>query len=336
MELKKKKLRPAKSMKKLRWGVAGCGNFLEHTFLPSFQNLKRSRLVSVYSSNLTRAKFIANKFNANNSFDNFAEFLESDIEAVYISSKNSDHYWQVIEAAKAGKHILCEKPVAMSVEEAEKMIDICTRNKVKLTINYVLRYDPIIKKAKELIDSNLLGKIISISTNLNIDFKPNDNFRFKRSESGGGVLRDLGTHTIDLLRYFGGEISDINGVLDNVIYPGEVEDFALAIVKFQKGGYGSFNVSYNANNPNNRIEILGYNGSILIENLLGKKHTHAKMTINLKNEAKRPFRRRANRQLYLLRSVQRAFTKDTPLLIAGKDGLINMQLIEKLEKKNSE
>ncbi len=93
-------------VKKLRWGVAGCGNFLENTFLPTFQHLKKSRLISVYSSSKQRAEFIKQKFNAENSFHSYEEFLESDIEAVYISSKNSDHYEQVILAAKAGKTII--------------------------------------------------------------------------------------------------------------------------------------------------------------------------------------------------------------------------------------
>ncbi len=334
MDPKFKKIRRSAVLpKKLRWGVAGCGHFLETIFLPTFQHLKKSKLVSVYSTNINRASFIANKFNANASFDNYAEFLNSEIDAVYISSKNSDHYWQVIEAAKAGKHILCEKPLALTAKEADKMVDICKKKNVKLTINYVLRYHPIIKKTKELIESNLLGKLISISTNFNIDFKPNDNYRFIRAHSGGGALRDLGTHTIDMLRYLGGEITTINGVMDNVIFGGDVEDFASAIVKFEGGGYGSFNVSYNVKNPYNRIEILGHNGVILIENLIAGKNTTAKMTIHLKDEAKRAFRRRANKQLYLLRSVQRSFLKDKPLVVTGYDGLVNMRLMEELEKK---
>jgi len=334
MDQKFKKIKKsAKIPKKLRWGVAGCGDFLETTFLPTFQHLKKSKLVSVYSSNINRANFITSKFGANTGFDNYADFLNSEIDAVYISSKNSDHYCQVIEAAKAGKHILCEKPLSLTSKEADKMVDICNKKNVKLSINYVLRYHPIIKKTKELIESNLLGKLISVSANFNIDFKPNDNFRFIYAQSGGGALRDLGTHTIDMLRYLGGEIIDINGVMDNVIYTGEVEDFASAIVKFESGAYGNFNVSYNVQNPYNKIEILGYNGVILIDNLIAGKNTTAKMTIHLKDEAKRAFRRRANKQLYLLRSVQRSFLKNKPLLVTGYDGLVNMRLMEELEKK---
>ncbi len=319
--------------KKLNWGVAGCGNFLENTFLPTFQQLKRSKLTSVYSSNKKRAEFIKQKFNADNSFDDYKEFLKTDIDAVYISSKNSDHYNQVILAAKAGKHILCEKPLSITVEQAEEMVDICKENNVILTINYVFRHHPIIKKTKEFIDGNLLGKIVSISAKFNFDYKPNDNFRFTLNGSGGGALRDLGTHLIDLLRYLGGEIESISGAIDNVIYDSEVDDFAIGIVKFKNGGYGDFNVSFNVSEPVNRIEILGHRGTIIIDKMIGQKHATSKMTISLENEGRKAFRRRANRQLYLLRDVQKAFLKNENPLITGYDGLVSMQLITELEEK---
>ena len=231
MEKRFQKIRLRKKLpRKLKWGVAGCGNFLENTFLPTFQNLKKSKLVSVYSSNEQRAEFIKHKFNAENSFYNYQEFLSSDIEAVYISSKNSDHYQQVMDAANAGKHILCEKPLSITSEQAQEMVEVCKKNNVILTINYVMRYHPIIKKTKEFIDGKLLGKIVSISAKYNFDYQPNDNFRFNMDESGGGALRDLGTHMIDLLRYLGGEISSISGSVDNVIYDSKVDDFAAALI----------------------------------------------------------------------------------------------------------
>ena len=319
--------------KKLNWGVAGCGNFLENTFLPTFQHLKRSKLISVYSSNKKRAEFIKQKFNAENSFDSFQDFLKSDIDAIYISSKNSDHYQQVIQAAKAGKHILCEKPLSITAEQAQEMVDVCNENNVILTLNYVFRHHPIIKKTKEFIDGNLLGRIVSISVKFNFDYKPNDNFRFSLDESGGGAMRDLGPHMIDLLRYLGGEINSINGVIDNVIYDSDVDDFATAVVKFENGGYGDFSVSFNVSEPVNRIEILGHKGTIIIDKLIGQRHAASKMTINLKNEGRKAFRRRANKQLYLLRDVQKAFLKNSTPLITANDGLINMQLITKLEQK---
>src|SRR3989339_1110631 len=100
--------------RKLKWGVAGCGNFAENSFLPALLLAQRSKLVSIYSHDLKRAKNLAMKFGARNSFDDFDSFLGSDIDVVYISSVNSDHHWQVLKAANAGKNILCERPIALS------------------------------------------------------------------------------------------------------------------------------------------------------------------------------------------------------------------------------
>lgn len=329
----KKKIQIPKRLRRLRWGVAGCGHFLENTFLPTLQQAKRSQLVSVYSSTAERANFIASKFTAEEAYSDYDEFLKSDFDMLYVSSANAHHYEQVIKAAKAGKNILCEKPLALTSEQAKEMIDVCEENGVFLTVNYVYRFHPLIVKARDLVENNLLGKILSISTQFNIDFPPNDNFRFNKELSGGGALRDLGTHMIDLLRFFGGEISEVTGFLDNAIYTSEVEDFATGLVKFEKGGYGGFQVSYSSKKSFNRIEITGYKGSISIENLIGKKNVPAKLIIDLDGESRKIFRKRANKLLYLIRSVQKAYFKNQPLQVTGYDGYINIKLMEELERQ---
>ncbi|MFC2084606.1 Gfo/Idh/MocA family protein [Bacteroidota bacterium] len=332
MQLKDKRLKlQSKRIRRLKWGVAGCGRFLEGTFLPTLQQVKRSKLVSVYSSDIHRAKYIANKFGAQYYYNSFDEFLASDIEAVYISSKNSDHFWQVAACANAGKKILCEKPLALDSNQASEMINLCKENNALLSINYVYRFHPLVVKTKELIDKNTIGKIVSISADFNIDFAPGDNFRFVKSQSGGGALRDIGTHMIDILRYFGGEIVEIKGFLDNVVYKSDVEDFANGIVKFSKSGYGYFTASYNSKSQFNRIEIIGYNGCISIDNMIGRKTVTSKLTIDLYGEARKAFRRRANKQLLLLRSIQKSFLKNEKPLITGEDGLVNIELMEALE-----
>ncbi len=324
---------PKRYSRKLKWGVAGCGRFAEQTFLPTIKLLRKSVVKSLYSSDLNRAKSLADKFGIEKHFNNYDDFLKSDINAVYISSANVNHYQQVMEAAKAGKHILCEKPLAMSSSEAEEMVKTCEQNNVQLSVNYVYRFHPLITKSKEIIANQMLGKIVSINLNFNIDAPPGSNFRFNKSQSGGGALRDLGTHMIDLLRYFCGEIISINGVLDNTIYKSEVEDFSCAIVKFENGGYGFFNVSFNNKKAFNRIEILGHKGAISLDNLIGGRLHTAKLTILLDGEAKKAFRKRGNRQFNLLKSVQNSFLNNQTPLITGYDGLINMKLMEELESK---
>jgi predicted dehydrogenase len=317
--------------RRLKWGVAGCGQFAENYFLPALQLAQRSKLVSVFSHDIKRSKNIASKFSAPNAFDDYDAFLSSDIDTVYISSKNSDHHWQIIKAAKAGKNIVCEKPIAINSTQAEEIIEECKKNNVVLLINYLHRFHPLVQKAKELIDKNMIGKIISISASYNIDLSPNDNFRFNKELSGGGVLRDLGSQVIDMLRYFGGEITDVKAYMDNVIYKSDVEDFASAIVKFEKGGYGYFSVSYNAKKANNRIEVIGRNGSLSIENYLTKRNQATKLIIDLHNEAKKVFRKRTNKMSFLIRSSQKTFLKHEPPAVTAEDGLANMILIEKIE-----
>lgn len=326
MKIKRNKIQ------KIKWGIAGCGRFLENTFIPSMQQLKRSKIISVYSGNLERAKFISKKFNIPNAFDKFDEFLKNDFDILYISSVNSAHYEQVIKGAKAGKHILCEKPLALNSKQAKRMVDVCRENNVLFSVNYVHRFHPSLVKAKELVNKNIIGRIISVSADFCINFPPGDNFRHKIKLSGGGALRDIGTHMIDILRFMCGEIKDIIGYVGNVIYKSEVDDFASAQVKFINGNYGRFNVSYSAKKAVNRIEILGNDGYICIDNLIGAKTGSAILTINSFSQTKKVFRKRANKQLNLLREFQKSYVKKNPLQVTGEDGLENILIMEKLER----
>jgi len=320
-------------VKKLKWGIAGCGRYAEHTFIPTVTFLRKSVIQSFYSRNINRAKELADKSGASGYFNNYDEFLKSGIDSVFVSSANAHHYEQVVKAAEAGKNILCEKPMALNSKQAEEMVEACKQNNVLLAVNYIHRVHPHVIKAKEIIKNQTIGKLVSINLSFNIDFSPGGNFRFNKELSGGGALRDLGTHMIDILRFVGGEIVDIIGHIDNVVYSSEVEDFSNAIVKFEKGGYGYFNVSYNCKKAFNRIEILGHTGAISIENLIGVKFLPSKLTIQLEGEAKKSFRKRGNKFLFMIKAVQKSFLKKQPPPVTGEDGLINMKLMEELERK---
>jgi len=312
---------------KIKWGVAGCGKYLEHSFLPALEILKKSKLTSVYSKNKERAKYIAEKYSASNSFSEFEEFIKSDFDVLYISSSNKEHYHQVIQAAKAGKHILCEKPLAVSAKLAADMVETCKKNNVMLTINYKFRSHPLIKKVKELLKNDYLGPIVSLYGSFNVNHTPDESFDDR------GATFDLATHIIDLFRYFGGEINHIKGYRDNVVYNSSIEDFSNGIVKFNKSGYGYFQVSYDAARAFNRIEVIGHKGSVCIEDLFGNRTGSAKLTINLPGGVKKTFRRRVNAQLFQLKEFQKRFTKQEEMVVTGEDGLINLRLMEKLVKK---
>lgn len=314
-------------IKKLNWGIAGCGKFAENTVTPNLINVKTGKISSVFSQDLERAKYIANKFAIKNSYDSYEDFLNSDINAVYIASKNSDHYSYIIKAAEAGKHILCEKPLVLTSEEANKVKEICEANGVILTVNYPYRFHPIVQKAQEIIANNMLGKIISISADFKINYPPNENYRFVK-EHGGGPIIDLGTHVIDLIRYLAGDIKDIISFKDSLVYQSEVEDLGIALLKLNSGAYGTLSVSYCAKKAPNRIEIVGYNGYLTIDNLIGGRLGYAMLSIDINGQMKKVFRKRANKQLQLLRSVQKNFIHETTPLITLDDAVENVRLIE--------
>ncbi|HSL88922.1 MAG TPA: Gfo/Idh/MocA family oxidoreductase [Ignavibacteriaceae bacterium] len=319
--------------RKIKWGIAGCGRFTEEAFIPALTLSRKGKLVSVHSRDINRAKSLTEKFGVQSFSSDYDEFLKSDMDIVYISSENSRHHEQVIKAAKAGKHILCEKPLAVNTIQAEEMVRVCKENNVHLAVNYVHRFHPLVVKAKELIKDQKLGKLVSISANFNIDFPPSSNFRFNKELSGGGALRDIGTHMIDLLRFLGGEISEIDGVIDNLVYQSEVDDFAMGTIKFVNSGYGIFNVSFNSKKAFNRVEIICHKGAMSIENLIGRRLFAPKLNILFEGEAKKAFRKRGNKQLYLLKSIHKSLLRNETPLITGEDGLINMKLMEELERK---
>lgn len=320
--------------KKIKWGIAGCGIFAENNLLPAFQFLRRSKVVSLYSGDFYRAKNLSSKFGIPNAFDDFDKFLKSGIDAVYISSANANHYWQAIKAAESKLNILCERPIAITSVHASEMIDACKKNGVHLMVNYSHRFHPLVLKAKELLNLQILGKIFSISASSNIEVSPGQTFRFNKELSGGGVLIDVGSQVIDGLRFLGGNITDFKSFSDNIVHNSEVEDFSAAILKFEKGGYGQFNVFYSDKKPHSIIDIFGYNGSLSIESMMGKNGAITNLVINFPGEARKVFRKRGNRTVYMLKAVQKMFLKKQPDYSIAQDAFESLKLIERITNSN--
>lgn len=325
-------IRLTKRTKKLRWGIAGLGRFSEGILIPALQDVRRARITSVFSNTATRAKQIAEKFSIPSFYNSYEEFLKSDIDAVYIGSANADHHKQVLLAARAGKHILCDKPLSLTAAEADEMVAVCKEHNVRFAVNYVYRFHPLAEKARHLIQNQTIGKLLSIDAHFNIQFLPGDNFRYSRQKSGGGAIRDLGTHLLDLFRYLNGEMTPLGAVVEASVYKTEVDDFATALLRFERGGTAYLNVAYCAARATNRIEIIGHKGTIVIDNLIyNAKYFSPKMTILLEGEAKKAFRKRSNKLLRLLKATNSAFLANHEPPVTGADGAVNMRLLEQIE-----
>lgn len=198
----------------------------------------------------------------------YRRLLENkDIEAVVICSSTDTHAQIIIEAAQAGKHIFCEKPIALEMDKIDKAIDAVRKAQVKLMVGFNRRYDPGFKKAQEAVKAGKIGvpHLIRITSR---DPQPPPAEYIKVS---GGMFLDMTIHDFDMARYLGGEVSELMAVGNCLVDPaigrmGDI-DTAIVILKYQSGALGAIDNSRKAiYGYDQRIEVFGSEGSIIVGN----------------------------------------------------------------------
>jgi predicted dehydrogenase len=192
------------------------------------------------------------------------------IDAVYIALPNSMHCEYTVRAAQAGKHVFCEKPMAISSAECQKMIDACRHANVKLMIGYRLHYDPVFRKVRGLARSGAFGRIESIQAGY-YGMKAKQQWRFERALSGGGSLMDLGIYPLNTIRWITGEeASAYRAFAATIDIPPadprftEVEETIDWQMKFPSGILASAGSSYGQSGPK-FLQINGSTGNVRIE-----------------------------------------------------------------------
>jgi predicted dehydrogenase len=211
----------------------------------------------------------------------FQELLErDDIDLIDCCTPNHLHEEIIIAAAKAGKHIYCEKPLAMNVAQAKRMVEAVKQANVKTQLTFNFRFFPAIYRAKQLIDSGFLGRVFSFRgryfRSSYIDPTKPLSWRLSKEISGGGALLDLGSHIIDLIYYLLGPFASVQATMDTLIKERpvkagssqtgivDVDDFALITAKLHDGTLGNIEVSRMGTGVNNEclFEIYGEKGAI--------------------------------------------------------------------------
>ena len=193
--------------KQVGYAVVGLGHIAEHAVLPAFRRAKQSRLVALVSSDAQKAKRLARKFGAAShyTYDGFEECLRNpEIEAVYVATNNSTHLGFTRRAAAAGRHVLCEKPLANTSEECREMIDACRRAGVKLMTAYRKYFEPSSVDLKKLIDGKKLGQLKLIHSAFTFNLPAQQGWHLKRELAGGGSLWDVGIYCVNTIRWLTG------------------------------------------------------------------------------------------------------------------------------------
>lgn len=196
----------------LKWGIIGIGRHAGRFMAPAIQKHSGSQILAVYSRDIQRARQFAQDHNCPLAYDSLDALLENkDINVVYIGSPNHIHREQVLLAAQAGKHILCEKPLATTVEDAQIMVEACRKAGVKLGVSFHLRHNPIHLAVKEKIQAELLGDLLMVDVQyMHVTAGAESTYKLPtwRTDpvtAGGAGFIGTGIHAIDLLRYISGQ-----------------------------------------------------------------------------------------------------------------------------------
>lgn len=196
------------SSKPVGYAVVGMGFIAETAVLPAFRHSKKCRLVAVVSHNIKRAKEMGAKFGVKDcyAYENYEECLKHPaVDAVFIASINREHAEQTIRAAAAGKHVLCEKPLANTVEECQQMVEACRRNRVRLMTAYRKYFEPGSVALKKMITSGKLGRLRHMfSAYTEIVDPAKVHWQLDRRLAGGGSLMDIGIYCVNTMRWLAG------------------------------------------------------------------------------------------------------------------------------------
>jgi predicted dehydrogenase len=263
------------SMDVIRWGVIGCGGIADRRTIPEgIIPSKESKLVAVMDLNKRTAKRVSEKYGVERFYTNEEELLKDPaVDAVYIATPSYLHAKQSVMAAEHGKHVLCEKPLALTIKECNDVLAACKRNNVKLQVGFMMRFHACHREALRIINEGLIGQPVMGRAQLTCWYPEIlGAWRQDPRLGGGGSLMDMGIHCIDLLRMFFGEVMEVTAFTDTLIFKYPVEDVSVVTLRFKDGPYGvvdnHFNIPDSA--AQNRLEIYGTKGCILTDGTIGQ------------------------------------------------------------------
>ena len=252
------------STRTIRYAVVGLGHIAQVAVLPAFAHARRnSRLTAVVSGDRTKRREIAKRYRLDRAFDynEFDECLQS-VDAVYIALPNSMHADYAIRAARAGVHVLCEKPMAVTAAECRQMIAACRRAKVKLMIAYRLHFETLNLSAMDLARSGRLGELKFFNSSFSMTVRRGD-IRTKRA-CGGGTLYDIGVYCINAARnLFRAEPTQVSAISVNsgLSTLSEIDETTAAILRFGNERVATFVTSFNASDVAS-YRIVGTRGDL--------------------------------------------------------------------------
>lgn len=264
----------------IRVAVIGCGKIAQVRHLPEYATNPNAQLVAYYDKNRQRAHEVAAQYGGK-VYDSYFDLLKDpEIDAVSVCVENRSHAEMTTAALYAGKHVLCEKPMAVTLAECESMVAAAEFNNRHLMIGHNMRFDPVHRRAKELLEQGVIGDVITFRTGLGTSgpegWSMEGNWFFDKKKAVMGALSDLGIHKIDLMQYLTGQtvIETTAKILTLNKHDREdhligVDDNALCILRMNGGSAGTMAASWTVyGQESNSTCLFGTRGVMRIYNSL--------------------------------------------------------------------
>lgn len=255
--------------RQLSIAVIGCG-LIGKYHLRAIQSTPELRLAGVWDAVSEVSDTTATIFNTR-AYRSFAELIhDPEVDMVDICLPSGLHSEVGCAAAAAGKHIVVEKPIDITLEKAERLVQTCRESQVYLAVIMQNRFSPSVVKVKRALEENALGRLLAGEATIKWFREPsyyrNSPWKGTKALDGGGALINQGVHTIDLFQWFFGEVRSLTSLVRTTLHEIEVEDLAMALMEFKNGALGTI-VGATAMKPGfpERIELYGTQGTIILE-----------------------------------------------------------------------
>jgi D-xylose 1-dehydrogenase (NADP+, D-xylono-1,5-lactone-forming) len=246
---------------KIKWGILGCANIAHKSFIPALLKASNAELCAVASRDAVKVVEWQQKFRFSKVYDTYDHLLDDpEIQAVYIPLPNHLHKEWTIKAAQKGKHVLCEKPIALNAEECQEMIQVCKKHNVKLMEAYMYRYSDRTRKVLDLIREGVIGEIRHINSTFGFSYYDAANYRMV-GEYGGGSLYDVGCYPLNFSGMIPGQ-TPVEFSAEGVFHQGIDMAFS-AVLKYDSGVISTIHSWFNGFGKQ-YSEIIGTKGMMMI------------------------------------------------------------------------
>jgi myo-inositol 2-dehydrogenase/D-chiro-inositol 1-dehydrogenase len=259
----------------VRIGIIGAGRIAD-VMAGAYAEVEGAQLSAVADINATAAQRFADKYDIKRRFQDYNELLAlADLDAVLICLPTFLHREASIAACRAGKHIFCQKPLGLTVDDCEAIGAAVMEAQVILQVGFMIRFTPPFREVKEILSSGEIGELIALRSSV-FGWEPSDEW-FYDPARGGGVLIDTIIHTFDLFRWYGGEVTTLFASGGAYVLAGAKKygtpDNIMCSLRFENGAMGDIYGSWTSGYGDKTLEVYGTNGSVQVD-LVGKQGGH--------------------------------------------------------------